>query len=133
MIQEVLDVIQALEGAANQADPSKAEAVLWLDDDRFCEIEDFIPEPFGAGVVRDIHSWIRENGKPGDNVRFVQVKVYPLAPDVAYATAIQELNFDQPSKSRVTFVLPEGWIGARKGDRWGVIHAHYSAMPVGEG
>jgi hypothetical protein len=105
LTQEVLDVIRALEGSANEADPSKAEAVLWLDDDRFSEIEDFIPEPFGAGVVRDVHDWIRENGVPGDNVRFVQAKVYPLAPDVAYATAIQELDFDQPSKSRVTFVL----------------------------
>jgi hypothetical protein len=120
-------VIQGLEQSANEADPSKAEAVLWLDDVRFSEIEDFIPEPFGARVVRDVHNWIRENGKPGDNVRFVQVKVYPLAPDVAYATSIQELNFDQPSKSRVTFVL------LRKGEKWGVIHAHYSAMPVGEG
>jgi hypothetical protein len=125
--QAILDVIQALEQSANEADPSKAEAVLWLDDERFSEIEDFIPEPFGAGVVRDVHNWIRENGVPGDNVRFVRTKVYPLAPDVAYATAIQELSFDQPSKSRVTFVL------LRRGGKWGVIHAHYSAMPVGEG
>jgi hypothetical protein len=119
-------VIGVLERSANEADPSKAEAVLWLDDERFSEIEDFVPEPFGAGVVRDIHNWIREKGKPGDNVRFEQVKVYPLAPDVAYATAIQELSFDEPSVSRVAFVL------LHKGERWGVIHAHYSAMPKGE-
>ena len=125
--QAAMEVIKALEQSANEADPSKAEAVLWLDDERFSEIEDFVPEPFGASIVRDIHDWIRENGKLGDNVHFVQVKVYSLAPDVAYATAIQELSFDEPSVSRVTFVM------LRKGDRWGVIHAHYSGMPQEEG
>ena len=123
--QAIFDVIKKLEEAANEANPAKAEAVLLLEDTRFSEIEDFIPEPFGAEGVREIHDWIRANGRPGDNVRFTDIKVYFLASDVAYATAIQELNFDTPGKSRVTFVLLE-----QNGD-WGIIHAHYSTMPSG--
>ena len=123
--QAILDVIKKLEEAANEADPAKAESVLLLDDARFSEIEDFIPEPFGADTVRRIHDWIRTNGRPGDNVRFTDIKVYFLSSDVAYATAIQELNFDTPGKSRVTFVFLE-----QNGD-WGIIHAHYSTMPSG--
>ncbi|MBN1812688.1 MAG: nuclear transport factor 2 family protein [Anaerolineae bacterium] len=123
--QAILDVITILEEAANEADPTKAEAVLLLEDVRFSEIEDFVPEPFGAeGVIR-IHDWIRQNGRPGDNVRFTGIKVYLLSPEVAYATAIQELHFDEPGKSRVTFVFLK-----QDGD-WGIIHAHYSTMPSG--
>jgi hypothetical protein len=122
-IQVILDVITKLEEAANEADPAKAESVLLLEDARFSEIEDFIPEPFGADTVRRIHNWIRTNSRPGDNVRFTDIKVYFLASDVAYATAIQELNFDTPGKSRVTFLF------LKQNNEWGIIHAHYSTMP----
>ena len=123
--QAILDVITKLEEAANEADPTKAESVLLLEDTRFSEIEDFVPAPFGAEGVREIHDWIRKNGRPGDNVRFTDIKVYFLASDVAYATAIQELNFDTPGKSRVTFVF------LKQNSDWGIIHAHYSTMPSG--
>jgi hypothetical protein len=123
--QAILDVIKKLEEAADEADPAKAESVLLLEDARFSEIEDFIPEPFGADTVRRIHDWIRANGRPGDNVRFTDIKVYFLSSDAAYATAIQELNFDTPGKSRVTFVFLE------QDGAWGIIHAHYSTMPSG--
>ena len=119
----ILDIIKKLEEAANEADPTKAEAVLWLDDERFTEIEDFIPVPIGAQGVRRTHDWIKENGRPGDNMHFKDVKVYSLSSEVAYATAIQELNFDEPGTSRVTFLL------LRSNDEWGIIHAHYSTMP----
>jgi hypothetical protein len=121
--QAILDVLKKLKEAANEADPAKAESVLWLEDARFSEIEDFIPEPFGAERVKQIHDWIREHGRPGKNVRFTDTKVHFLSSDVAYATAIQELHFDAPGKSRVTFVFLK-----QKGD-WGIIHAHYSTMP----
>jgi hypothetical protein len=123
--QAILDIVTKLEEATNEADPTKAESVLLLEDPRFSEIEDFIPEPFGAEGVREIHDWIRKNGRPGDNVRFTDIKVYFLASDVAYATAIQELNFDTPGQSRVTFVF------LKKNSGWGIIHAHYSTMPSG--
>ena len=38
---ELLSILRRLEDAANQADPSIAESVLWLDDERFSEIRDF--------------------------------------------------------------------------------------------
>lgn len=123
--QSILDVIVKLEESANRADPSIAASVLWLDDPRFSEIEDFIPKPFGAETVRGIHDWIRENGQPGDNVRFTDIKVHLLSPEIAYATCIQELNFGAPSKSRVTFLF------LKQGGNWGVLHAHYSSMPPG--
>lgn len=121
--QAILGVIRQLEEAANEAAPEKAEAVLLLDDERFSEIEDFIPKPIGAERVRSIHDWIRQNGEPGDNVRFTEIEVYFLSAETAYATAIQELNFDTPGKSRVTFVF------LKQDGIWGVIHAHYSTMP----
>ena len=123
--QSILDVIGKLEEPANKADPAIAESVLWLEDARFSEIEDMIPYPFGADAVRHIHDWIRENGVPGDNVRFTDIKAYFLSPEVTYATAIQELNFDTPGKSRVTFLF------LKKEGEWGVLHAHYSTMPSG--
>jgi ketosteroid isomerase-like protein len=123
METEIVEVIKKLEEAANQANPSIAEAVLWLHDDRFSEIEDFIPEPMGAQGVRRIHEWVRENGRPGDNMHFRDIRVHSLSPEVVYATAIQELRFDEPGASRVTFVL------LRQDGAWGVIHAHYSTMP----
>ncbi len=119
----MLNVIKKLEDAANEADPTKAEAALWLEDERFTEIEDFIPVPIDAQGVRRIHDWIRENGKPGENVHFKDVKVHSLSSEVAYATAIQELHFDEPATSRVTFVF------LKKNDEWRIIHAHYSSMP----
>lgn len=125
--RQIEAIIQALEEASNEADPSRAEAVMWLEDERFSEIEDFVPEPFGADVVRQIHDWTRENAEPGDNVHFTDVNVHLLSSTVAYATAIQELRFDdEVGASRATLLF------LKKGDRWGLIHSHYSAMPEEE-
>jgi len=125
--RQIEAIIQALEEASNEADPSKAEAVMWLEDERFSEIEDFVPEPFGADVVRQIHDWTRENAEPGDNVHFTDINVHLLSSTVAYATAIQELRFDdEVGASRATLLF------LKKGDRWGLIHSHYSAMPEEE-
>ncbi|HHX44481.1 MAG TPA: SnoaL-like domain-containing protein [Chloroflexi bacterium] len=126
--RQIAAIIRAIEEASNEANPDKAEAVMWLEDERFSEIEDFVPEPFGADVVRQIHDWTRENAQPGDNVHFADITVHRLAPTVAYATAIQELRFeDEVGASRVTLLF------LKKGDRWGLIHSHYSAMPEEEG
>ena len=123
MNKVTLDLLEKLEQAANQANPDIAEAVLWLEDERFTEIEDFIPGPINADGVWNIHAWIRENGTPGENVKFGEIQECQLTPEVLYATALQELNFDEPSKSRVSFIF------LKKGEQWGIIHAHFSAMP----
>jgi hypothetical protein len=117
--QLILGVIAKLE------DPAKEASVLWLEDARFSEIEDYIPEPFGAETLRQIHDWIRKNVRPGDNVRFTDIKVHFLSPGVVYATAIQEQCFDAPEKSRVPSVF------LRQQGGWAIIHAHYSTMPSG--
>ena len=57
--QRILKVLDFLEDSANKADPSIAEPYLMLEDPRFCEIEDFLPEPFKADTLREIHAWIR--------------------------------------------------------------------------
>lgn len=125
--RQIQAIIQALEEASNEADPDKAEAVMWLEDERFSEIEDFVPEPFGADVVRQIHDWTRENAESGDNVHFTDISVHLLSSTVAYATAIQELRFDdEVGASRATLLF------LKKGDRWGLIHGHYSTMPEEE-
>ncbi|UCH65877.1 MAG: nuclear transport factor 2 family protein [Ignavibacterium sp.] len=120
---QIQEVIDALEKSANKADPSLAEPYIMMDDKRFYEIEDFIPEPFGANTLREIHDWVRKNGKPGNNVRYTKQRIYLLSPTTAYATTIQELNFEKPSKSRVTFVF------LKSDGKWEIIHAHYSTMP----
>ncbi len=124
--RQIEAIILALEEASNEANPDKAEAVMWLEDERFSEIEDFVPEPFGADVVRQIHEWTRENAEPGDNVHFSDISVHLLSSTVAYATAIQELHYDDVGASRATLVF------LKKNDRWGLIHSHYSAMPEEE-
>lgn len=121
--KQMQKVIDTLEESANKADPSIAEPYIMMDDKRFSEIEDFIPEPFGAKTLTEIHDWVRKNGKPGNNVRFTKRKIYLLSPATAYATTIQELNFEKPSKSRVTFVF------VKSDGKWKIIHAHYSTMP----
>ncbi len=121
------DIIEALEQAANAANPDIAEAVMWLDDERFSEIEDHIPLPFEAKTVRDIHQWVRNNSRPGNNIHFRDVNIRQLSDTTAYATAIEEIYMGrEASTSRVTFLF------LKKEDRWGLIHAHYSGTPADE-
>lgn len=119
-------VLDDFETAANTVQPELAEKHLLLDDPRFTEIEDFIPTPIGAEKVRWLHDWARKNGKPGEHVRFRERRYYRLTADAAYATAIQHLSFEKPSRSRVTFVF------LLLNGAWKVIHAHYSTTPKKE-
>jgi hypothetical protein len=121
--KQMQKIIDALEESANKANPSIGEAYILMDDERFSEIEDFVPEPFGAKTMKEINDWVRKNGKPGNNVRFTKRQIHLLSTTTAYATSIQELNFDKPSKSRVTFVF------IKIDNQWKIIHAHYSTMP----
>jgi hypothetical protein len=121
--KQILHVIDRLQEASNKVDPSIFEQHLLMDDPRFSEIEDFIPEPFGSETLRSILEWFGKNGKPGNNVKFTKTRVYILSSMTAYTTSIQELDFDKPSRSRVTFIF------MKDREQWKVIHAHYSAMP----
>ena len=120
-------VIRAIEDGANAVDIGRIEAVMWLDDARFSEIEESVAEPFGAPTVHEIHTWLRENATPGDNVRYSDLSVHLLAPTVAYATARQDSSLDGTTTSWVTFIV------LKQGDRWGLIHSHTSLMREAEG
>ena len=117
-------IIEDFEKSVNTVDTSMQKKHIFLDDSRFSEIEDFIPEPIGAKAVTEILEWLEENGKPGNNMKFQNISYYQLSKNTVYTTAIQHLNIDnEPSKSRVTFIF------INTDNKWGLIHAHYSAMP----
>lgn len=122
----ILSIVRELQAAVNLGEAARALSLHWLEDARFSEIEDWIPEPFGAEIAKQTLESVFAHFRPGDYyVEFTETKVYFLAPDVAYATAIQDLDFEEPTKSRVTFVF------LKKDGDWGIIHAHYSSMPPG--
>ncbi|NIN71980.1 MAG: hypothetical protein GTO46_08670 [Gemmatimonadetes bacterium] len=119
----ILGIVGELQEAVNLGDAARALSLHWLEDARFSEIEDWIPEPFGAEMARQTLESVFAHFRPGDYyVEFTDIRVYLLAPTVAYATAIQDLEFEEPAKSRVTFVF------LKQDDAWGIIHAHYSSM-----
>jgi len=108
--------------AVNAADADRLEALFWVDDPRFSEIEDHIPHPFGATTFRDIGRWIRENAKPGEKQRFHDTRFHFLGPDVAYAVSLQDLLLTETT-SRVTLVF------LRNRGEWRIVHGHFSTVP----
>jgi hypothetical protein len=59
------------------------QSLFWFDDERFVEVENHIPEPFGMG-------WIRKNQKSGWKMRFYDTKVYFLSDEVSYSVSLRE-------------------------------------------
>ncbi len=100
----------------------RLEALFWIDDPRFTEVEDNIPDPFGATTFRDIGRWIRENAKPGEKQRFHDTRFHFLGPDVAYMIGLQDLLLTETT-SRVTLVF------LRNRGEWRIIHGHFSNVP----
>ncbi len=110
--------------AVNAADADQLSSLFWLDDERFSDIENHIPNPFGKKVFDDISDWIRKNAKPGDKQRFFDTRVYQLSPEVVYSTSLREeldpVASVRGATSRITFIY------LRKEGTWKIIHGHFS-------
>jgi uncharacterized protein (TIGR02246 family) len=62
-------------------------------------------------------------GKHRDSLSFVEVRVRPLAPDLAFCTARFELHRGDSLTASGPFTL----IVQKRGDRWLILHDHTSA------
>jgi len=122
---KILGLLDTYVKAFEEADADLAQSLVWLDDERFTEIEDMIAYPFGMDTYLEIMDWIRENAEPGkQEMIFHDPQVFFLADDVAYLITIQEIiNEESKNLSRVTLIL------LKKDGEWKIIHGHFSGMP----
>lgn len=121
----VVAVIKEYERAANSRDTAAFRKVLALNDSRFREIEDHIPEPFGSEAANDILQWVDAHPDFDYTVRYRDIQAFLLSDEVAYAVAMHD--WESPNgkgTGRTTFVM------LRKGTGdWRIIHGHWSAVP----
>ena len=114
------DYVQAFEAA----DADRMAGLFWVDDPRFLEVENHIPEPFGRERFLWIMDWIREHQEPGRKMRFYDTQLHLLSPEVAYSVSLRDQDEDGEVKtSRVTLVF------LKKGEEWRIIHGHFSYLP----
>ncbi len=123
--QVILALLDSYCQAFADADADALQALLWFEDERFTEIEDHIPHPFGRKVFLDVMDWIRNNAKPGNKMIFTQPQVFALADDVAYSVALQNITTETGnSTSRVTLIY------VKKDGIWKIMHGHFSSVPA---
>lgn len=124
----ILEILDTYVKAFRDADADLMESLVWLNDERFTEIEDMIPMPFGKETFEAISEWIRANAEPGTReMTFHEPKVFFLSDNVAYLITIQEIKTpDSHGQSRVTLIL------LKKEGTWKIIHGHFSDVPVEE-
>jgi ketosteroid isomerase-like protein len=115
-------IIHAYEDAVNAADADALEALFWLDDQRFSEVQTHIPLPFGESTWREISESLRRSSRPGVKREFLGTWVFPLTEDVAYSVSYRE-ETATGDRSRVTFVY------LRRGSEWRIVHGHFSDVP----
>ncbi len=123
-VRRILELIGAYERAFEAADAEGMVALFWVDDPRFCEVENHIPEPFGRERFLWIMDWIRRNQPPGWRMRFYDTRVHLLSPEVAYTVSLREEEIEgERTVSRVTLVF------LKKEGEWRIIHGHFSRVP----
>jgi hypothetical protein len=125
----ILGVLDSYVKAFHDADADLLESLVWLDDERFTEIEDMIPVPFGKKTFLAISEWTRANAKPGTReMTFHDPRVFFLADNVTYLIAIQEVKTPEgEGRSRVSLIF------LKKNEEWKIIHGHFSELPKAEG
>ena len=120
----ILEIIETYVKAFESADADLMQSLFWIDDPRFIEVENHIPEPFGRERFLAIMEWTRKYQKPGWKMRFYDTKVHLLSPTVAYSVSLREERENEEVKiSRVTLVF------LKKDDKWKIIHGHFSYVP----
>jgi len=122
--QKILEIIDIYVRAFEMADADLMESLFWIDDPRFIEVENHIPEPFGRERFLWIMDWMRKNQKPGWKMKFYDTKVNFLSPEVAYTVSLRDQKEDGEAKtSRVSLVF------LKKENNWKIIHGHFSFLP----
>ena len=122
--EKILGTIDAYVGAFEMADADLMQSLFWVDDPRFIEVENHIPEPFVRERFLWIMDWMRKNQKPGWKMKFYETKVNFLSPEVAYSVSLRDQKENGDAKtSRVSLVF------LKNGDEWKIIHGHFSFLP----
>lgn len=122
--QRILELIGAYERAFEAADAEGMANLFWVDDPRFCEVENHIPEPFGKERFQWILDWIRKHQPPGWKMRFYDTQVHFLSAEAAYSVSLREEEIEgERTTSRVTLIF------LKKGGKWRIIHGHFSRVP----
>ena len=122
---DIIAVVRAYEQAANSGDTDAFRKVLALDDARFREIEDHIPDPFGRETLEQLLDWRDANPDFDYHVAYRDIEVFELGEASAYAIAMADWTSPEGSgTSRVTFVLVRSDLQA-----WHILHGHWSALP----
>jgi uncharacterized protein (TIGR02246 family) len=122
--RKILEIIETYVQAFEAADADLMASLFWVNDPRFIEVENHIPEPFGRERFLWIMDWIRENQPPGWKMRFYETQVHLLSPEVAYSVSLREEEIEgERGKSRVTLIF------LKRGEEWRIIHGHFSRTP----
>ena len=122
--QKILGRIDTYVRAFEMANADLMQSLFWIDDSRFVEVENHIPEPFGQERFLWIMNWMRKNQKPGWKMKFYDTKVNILSPEVAYTVSLRDQQEDgEVRTSRVSFVF------LNKANKWKIIHGHFSFQP----
>lgn len=123
-VAAMLAVVDEYEKAANTGNIEAFERVLALDDPRFSEFEDFIPELIGRQRVYEILNWRKQHPEFVYEVSYMDCRAFLLSDSVGYVTATAKSKSDHSEgTARVTFILV-------KDDRqWKIIHGHWSEQP----
>lgn len=124
--RRILAAMNTYVHAFETADAKLMQSLHWVDDPNFTEIEDIVSEPFGRDKFLSIIDWTKSGGRSARKMKFYNIKVNVLSPEIAYITAYQEirsLKEDEASTSRVSLVF------LKKANEWKIIHGHFSAMP----
>jgi len=122
--KQILGIIDKYVQAFEMADADLMQSLFWVDDPRFIEVENHIPEPFGRDRFLWIMDWMRKNQKPGWKMKFYETKVNILSPELAYTVSLRDQEEDgETSTSRVTLIL------LKKNNKWKIIHGHFSFQP----
>ena len=118
MVAEAM--LAALAESANAADIDGLLSLNWLEDERFAMIQDRSAEPVDAAGLERMLAGLHGSWEPGQHMSFRDARAHRLGPDTAYLTAM--LRWDD-GWIRVTLIL------LKKGDEWGILHGHLSALP----
>ncbi len=101
--------------------------LIALDDPRFCLYEDVSPGLMDAVAVKEMVSFLPRLAHP--EMAFRDVLVYPLAKGLCLVTARQGVRVDTP-QGRQKFVSRSSLLLINRGEKWQLLHAHFSPEPA---
>ena len=121
---EVLQVIQRLEQAINEAKPDLWLSLWDVSAPGFTIFENDNGDTLGPEFVEHVAGWLRK-WRPARRQTWHTNKVVLLSPDLAYTASLRTENESPPDRreSRVTMVM------RRTDDGWKIIQSHCSYVP----